>query len=330
MKSYEETIPCAFCCNDPYAPFLAVSLASLIANTERKVKIYIFADGISEENKERISGLKQGHSNIDISWSHVDYKNLFTQITDNTHLEIACGRLLIPDYCGEKKIIYCDTDTIFLGDIEELYNQNLNNYGLGAVPDANVIASPLLTQLIYTRLYLGSRHIYFNSGVLLIDTDYWKENTISRKLLQIGAGTPQKIVWGDQDILNLGFKSAYTPLDHIFNYTSRAAVAKGENLHRDDAKIIVRHFESERKPWRTTMYTREEPLPHFEDFWKYAALTPFNAWLQETYEKTAPLDSPPEYAGNIFKPDASTLSSLRGKLRKNNFHKRKRHQESGS
>lgn len=318
MKNQEDTIPCAFCCNNSYAPYLAVCLASLIANTERKVKIYIFADGISEENKDRISELKEDHTNIDIIWSHVVCKNLFAKITDNTHLEIACGRLLIPDYCDEKKIIYCDTDAIFLGDIAELYNQNLNNNGLGAVPDANVVASPILSQLIYKRLCLDDLHIYFNSGVLLIDKDYWKENAVSRRLLQIGEHLPQKIVWGDQDILNLGFKSAYTPLDHIFNYTSRAAVAKGENLHRDEAKIIVRHFESERKPWRTPMYTREEPLPHFEDFWKYAALTPFYAWLKETYEKTAPLDSPPEYTGNIFKPDAATLSSLRGKLRKKN------------
>ncbi|MDE6735530.1 MAG: hypothetical protein K2J64_08705, partial [Desulfovibrio sp.] len=142
-------------------------------------------------------------------------------------------------------------------------------------------------------------------------------NARTRKLLEIAADIREKNVWGDQDVLNIGFECAYAPLDHIFNFTTRAALGKEPEFRRDRDAIIVRHFESERKPWLTSMYTREEPLPHFEDFWKYAALTPFYASLQEAYERAARRDSPPEYLGNIIKPDTSTLSSLRGKFRKN-------------
>lgn len=316
MKNQEEAIPCAFCCNDSYAPYLAVSLASLVANTERKVKIYIFDDDISECNKNILSKLSHGNNNIEITFVSVNCKKVFSAYSGNSVIESSTfGRLLVPDFCNEEKIIYCDSDVIFLGDIGHLHDQPLMKFGIGAVPEVNVLSSEILDAVIHERLALSHEHVYFNAGVLLIDVMTWRKGLLSRKLLEAGSRMKKNLVWGDQDILNIGFECAYAPLDHIFNFTTRAALGKEPEFRRDRDAIIVRHFESERKPWLTSMYTREEPLPHFEDFWKYAALTPFYAWLQERYEKNAPLDSPPEYTGNIFKPDAATLSSLRGKLR---------------
>ncbi|MDE6734422.1 MAG: hypothetical protein K2J64_03025, partial [Desulfovibrio sp.] len=202
MKSQASVVPCAFCCNDTYAPYLAVSIASLVANTERKVKIYIFDDGISPENKERLSTLQAGHPNVEILFVPVNCKNIFSQFADKSLMENSSfGRLLIPDLCEGKKIIYCDSDTIFLGDIGEFYDQQLNGRGIGAVPEANVLASPTLNEVIHQRLGLGDEHVYFNAGTLLIDRNHWNSNARTRKLLEIAADIREKNVWGDQDVL---------------------------------------------------------------------------------------------------------------------------------
>lgn len=317
MKIQNNIITCAFCSNDAYSPYLSVAIASLIANTKREVKIYIFDDGISEYNKNIISTLSLQNNNIEITFVSVNCKKVFSTYSGNSVIESSTfGRLLVPDFCNEEKIIYCDSDVIFLGDIGHLHDQPLMKYGIGAVPEANVLSSEILDAVIHERLALSQKHVYFNAGVLLIDVMTWRKELLSRKLLEAGSRMKKNLVWGDQDILNIGFECAYAPLDHIFNFTSRAALGKEPEFRRDRDAIIVRHFESERKPWLTSMYTREEPLPHFEDFWKYAALTPFYASLQEAYERAARHDSPPEYLGNIIKPDTSTLSSLRGKFQK--------------
>lgn len=316
MKSKTKIIVCAFCCDNSYAPYAAVSIASIAVNTKKTVKIYIFDYGIRNKNKYMLYQFGNHFNNIELSFIRMDYDSAFPIHTEsNIFPKSVLGRLLIPDLCYEDKIIYCDSDVIFMGDIQEIYEHKIDHYVIGAVPEANVSASMALSKVIHSRLGLCNKHIYFNSGVLLINNRYWKSHKIKNKLFNIAKIMQGRLIWIDQDILNIYFECQYCQMDQRFNFTTRAAINFISSQDRTN-KIIVRHFESERKPWLTSMYTKTQPLPNFDDFWNYASMTPFYDALKETYNKSVQRDSPPEYLGNIIKPDIAMLTSLRRKFNK--------------
>ena len=57
----------------------------------------------------------------------------------------------------------------------------------------------------------------FNSGVMLIDVDRWREENISTKLLELTELHHQE-VYGDQGVLNILFKDKWKELDKIYNF----------------------------------------------------------------------------------------------------------------
>ena len=79
-----------------------------------------------------------------------------------------------------------------------LFEKSLDGSPLGAVPD------------------LPNTYDGFNSGVLVIDTDMWREENISKKLIDLTVEHHEH-VYGDQEILNMFFKDRWKRFDVTFN-----------------------------------------------------------------------------------------------------------------
>lgn len=82
-------------------------------------------------------------------------------------------RFLIP-ICLPSNVdrcLYLDGYMIVDGDIVELWETDLNNQPLGAVPDLGVMLSPKRMRQKQTELNLSPETGYFNAGMLLIDLD---------------------------------------------------------------------------------------------------------------------------------------------------------------
>jgi len=113
---------------------------------------------------------------------------------------------------------------------------------------------------------------------------------------------------------NINFKL----LDNRFCFTSQdAEYFKRTNVEKYiklKNKIIVRHFETNRKPWLTNMFRKDIPLDNFNDFWFFAGLTPFYNQLLIQYIGNIQKDIPPEIIKNINKPTQEILYKLRTKI----------------
>ena len=71
---------------------------------------------------------------------------------------------------------------------------------------------------IFKRLEL--RENYFNAGFMIINFKKWIDDKVDEKLLEIMKDNYSKIVFWDQDILNLYINGTFLELDEKLNYSA--------------------------------------------------------------------------------------------------------------
>ncbi|WP_116107122.1 glycosyltransferase family 8 protein [Lewinella sp. IMCC34191] len=151
------------------------------------------------------------------------------------------GRLLIPDYIDASRVLYLDSDLVI--DIDVLPLQDLDMEG-------HVIAAVLGGSVAYTNdlPYFLDRGFdremsYFNSGVLLMDIDAWKEKDITKVWRDIVKDRPETIPTVDQTILNRVCGGNFRHLPKNYN------VAFLAHYKKPDYDRAVFHFIGSPKPW---------------------------------------------------------------------------------
>ena len=298
----QNNIPIFLASNDKYAPFVATTIASVCYNTKSFCNFYVLDSGISNLNKKRIELLKEKFNNFSIEYLSIDLKK-FTGFKLLPHISLdAYSRFFIPILKPElDKVIYIDIDVSVLGDIKELYNVNLEDFYLGAIPEYYFIKQQEALAKKLDIKYSNKKQ-FFNSGILLINSKKWRENDVTQKLFEIQNKYNSVLDWGDQDVLIKQFYKNYLILDSKFNLLSGQIIYKSEFSKEVEEIIdnaiknpIIRHFETPNKPWLTNENFYGGDLQNFNDFWFFAKMTDFydnihinyEAELHEVHNKTA-------------------------------------------
>jgi lipopolysaccharide biosynthesis glycosyltransferase len=323
-----------FASDDEYAPFVAVAMTSICYNTKESIKFYIIEDGISKFHKQLISSLTDRFSNCTVSFFDINTKIIFDKFflgIENRITFSTYSRFLIPQLVKDiDRSIYLDADIICLGNIAELYEHDLDEFSLGAIGHAFFKDTSIahLVDNIYTSIDLNPKlHNYFNAGVLLIDCNAWREQDITKKLLYIASTYKKKLSFADQCTLNICFSNNnYKELDRKYDFMTQDCnyffnVDKVEYA-RLARNALIRHFESSKKPWLTDTAFNGKSLENFQDFWFFAAMTPFYAGLQQQFtanmiKKTFLLQSMSttgETQSSKRKLDKNMLAALRAKV----------------
>ena len=94
-----------------------------------------------------------------------------------------------------ERVLYLDCDIIINKSIRELWNLNLQGKTIGALMDAFSI-------YYRANINLQPNDVMFNSGVMLIDLNRWKEQKVENRLLEFILSKNGKIQQGDQGALN--------------------------------------------------------------------------------------------------------------------------------
>ena len=155
---------------------------------------------------------------------------------------------LLPEY---SKAIYLDIDIIIARDISPLLNFKLTN-PVGALVEM---------QLEFLDNVQYKDHAYFNSGVMAVDLDYWRENDVSKKLVELSKRITMWTSAGDQDVLNIFFRNNFTSMPVNFNYLVNM-------YHKLDIKDpLVVHWAGKTKPWNSG-----SPDSKWKQLWKRHSL----------------------------------------------------------
>lgn len=149
------------------------------------------------------------------------------------------------------KVLYLDCDIINVVDLTALWDTNIDGYAVAAAPDVFECYGSL-----YDRLSYSSELGYFNSGVLLVNLKYWRENHLQEKYLEFWKEHPERVVYHDQDILNyvlrerklvLSFKyNVQEPLLHEVNPLPGKYQPEVEEAL---ANPVIIHYTTPSKPW---------------------------------------------------------------------------------
>jgi lipopolysaccharide biosynthesis glycosyltransferase len=153
---------------------------------------------------------------------------------------------LMPD---DDKVLYLDADTLALESLQPLWDTDLTGHALGAVTNVfqdNHVHRP-------AELGLSGPEVYFNSGVLLMNLDYWREHDVTHALREVAS---DDLAWPDQDALNLVLSGRRLPLHPRWNAMNSLAWDSAVEVFGDDAiearaRPAIRHFEGPgaNKPW---------------------------------------------------------------------------------
>lgn len=271
MENLKPTIYIASNCDNDYILFYAALLKSIEIHHQSSEKIisYLIGDNISEENKLKVEQ-SLITKKIEIRWMtceefmpdgyHLPNDRSIFPISIYMNLYLPLG---IP--ADIKRILYLDVDMIVLEDISKLYFMDLGENILAAALDRiKVIGHQWGGILNYEELGLKPELPYFNTGVMLIDTDKWRANLVTQATIDAIEDNKKFSFFADQYGLNVVFaKLPWLVLPQKWNHISF------EPIKREKPAII--HYVAQ-KP----IHSHYEGLPeHAETFFDYLSQTKF-------------------------------------------------------
>ena len=263
-QTKRETIPVFFAVDDNYAPYLAVSLNSLIASASLKYDydVNVLIETINDENRQIIENMAT--DNVKIKF--VSVKERLIAICQRLHMrdyytKATYYRFFIPAMFPEyDRGLYLDCDIAITDDVAKLYHCHLGNNLLAGIPDEIITDIDVFGQ--YSEKVLGiPRHEYFHAGILVMNLAEMRQVNIEKQFSELLALRTYRVAQ-DQDYLNVLCYKKTTLLNKKWNKTP---------LPTSNPHVIpkIAHYKINFKPWKY------DDVIYGELFWKYAEGTAY-------------------------------------------------------
>lgn len=274
MSVKNKPRPIVFCIDKNYSQHLAVALESLYTNNSASLDVHIFHSTLDEVNILKLKTIGKKY-NRKISFHPID-KTMFRGYKENFHFTIAMYfRLLIPDLLSQEyeSAIYIDSDVVINGNISYLLEVNISNKILAAVtnPDGSDAIK---------RLGMDETKMYFDSGLLIFNLNYWRKNKFHHKVLQYIQEYPDHLLYPDNDALNILINGEYMELNPMYslqsNYIKNEQIDLNYYSKFGDITTMLHHpiviqFAGGHKPWH---YLSQD---YYKDFYfKYLRQSPYS------------------------------------------------------
>jgi lipopolysaccharide biosynthesis glycosyltransferase len=267
MESYNIV----FATDENYIQHLGVSIKSLLYNNvDLSFKIYIINNKLSNKSFEKIRKITSIY-NCELVNAKIS-DDVFSNLLINNHFTKAMYyRLLIPNYVSETKVLYLDADIIVNNSIKTLYNKNIESCYVAAVEN------PGFTR--HKDLSMKNNSAYFNSGVLLINVSFWKENELQKHVVNFIDTNSTSILYPDQDGLNACIDGNWKILSPKYNQQSvlfennnkqKYNYYSDEEINEAIEDPVIIHYTGSSKPWHL-----RNKHPFKKAYWKYLIKTPF-------------------------------------------------------
>lgn len=258
---------------------LGVAIHSLLSNASETTtyKVYVLSNGITQGSMGRLNGIAAGERSR--------HRIIFVDVSElaaTCNLPVlerwpvtAWTRIFIPDLLpkDERLVLYCDIDTLVCRDLEELFTTPLRGKAIGGVLEHLSHKGSHFNERLGIPLDCPG---YFNSGVLLLDLDVFRQQNLVEKILQYARDYGDRLSCPDQDALNGALCDNFQPIHHKWNWhdgltrlilkrSGKSTMNRGATLE-DSVESALRpgilHYQGQNKPWR---YNHRIERKRYED-----------------------------------------------------------------
>ena len=204
--------------DDSYAAYMGVSIYSLFENNKEanQINVYIINDSISQENTEKLLDMAEKYRRricfldpkelLNDTAISMTFRCIGKRWNNHSYLKLLFARMI-----SEKvdRLLYIDCDTIIADSVVPLFNMDMGGCPIGMVQDSLITDSK-------QSIGIKNTDRYYNSGVILIDTEKWKVSSCEERILY-HLGNVRVYGTIDQDVLNVVFKSEILTLPVRYN-----------------------------------------------------------------------------------------------------------------
>lgn len=280
----------ACCADNAYVMGLAVTLTSAAQSldSQHRLIVDLVDGGISIENRERLIDTCTAQG-IELCWRELNDPRL-DQLPVSHHISrTAYFRVLLGELLSDRKrVLYLDSDLLIRDDLLELWQTELGESWCAAAADVGCPyfdayrvlrnirrAGPYLSVFRpirnYRQLGFSGQEPYFNSGLLLIDLEAWREEKIAERTLACLEAN-RRFVWcWDQYGLNVilahhwkRWPVRWNVGAHLYEYPNDQSLPLPvDECMEALANPAVIHFTTNRKPW-----TAGATHPHTAEFFE--------------------------------------------------------------
>lgn len=250
MKS--NIIHIALCTDENYSYPCGVCITSILENNkDKECNIYVLTSGLKDCSIKKFKEISKKY-NQRIEIIKID-NHLISGLKTNDRFPFSIYyRFLLPQLLVDlDRVLYLDCDIIVTRNLNELWNTDIKEYACGVIEDQ-------MSDCITMHNRISKYRDYFNSGVLLMNLDYWRRNEISSELINFIYENPSMCLYPDQDALNYVLGDKVLFLKYEYNYQELFYRPKGNlYLHKtkwggllpEGSVPTVIHYTAEIKPW---------------------------------------------------------------------------------
>ncbi|KAL5793124.1 hypothetical protein ACOSP7_001718 [Xanthoceras sorbifolium] len=167
-----------------------------------------------------------------------------------------------------KRVIYLDSDIVVVDDIQKLWGISLTgSRTIGAPQYCHVnftkyFSNEFWFDVEFSRVFAGKRPCYFNTGVMVMDLERWREGDYTRKIEKWMRIQKEKRIYqlGSLPPFLLEFGGDVESIDHSWNQHGLGGdnlVNSCRSLHPGPANLL--HWSGKGKPW--TRLDANKPCP---------------------------------------------------------------------
>lgn len=248
--------------NDNYFEICKTMIFSLIKyNNHRNVNIYLLNKNLTDTKINDISRYVKEMGG--------KFKNVVVSDNDLPELPIVIKRFSVEMYyriIAHKllprdldRILWLDADIIINGKLDRFYDQNFSDKYLVVCKDFYEQEEEI--QSIKKNMDINSKHVYFNSGVILFNLKKIRENIKEEEIKECLIKYKDDLRYPDQDILNhLYQNNVKYENEYIYNFQVNN-LKKLTNDQLESIKIL--HYSGFRKPWNA-----RSAFPVCKIYWK--------------------------------------------------------------
>ena len=279
INRYTKVVPVFLTINSAYAPYAAATIHSLTKHVDPKryYRVIILHDGLNLVNRIRLRSLVT--RNVALQFKKISHSLYLKAVImycakrkglgDFFSAAVYYYRFFIPRLFPQYgKAVYLDSDTILLDDVGKLFDTELGENVVAAMPDPKVTVIREFRD--YVDKAVGVPHAeYVNDGVMVMDLKKMRKMKYLSTMVNLIKKYDADLVAPDQDYLNVILRGKISEMDARWNMEPSEKLPK-------DAKLV--HFNLFNKPWHY------KNVPCEKLFWNAARGTGFMGDLRRQQE----------------------------------------------